>query len=198
MAKKKSYLNQIYQFSDQERCYVVEVSLETYHELFNGWDASPTRKKDLDSELLDFIEQAAYDIPMKQKVRLSFGIPEDQKDEVLEASSKTAIYNNFKMIIHFINKSISINNRKIFTYITLALIFITSAYLMMSFFEEQLSFTILREGLFIGGWFLMWESFSLFFFDSYEIRNRRKRYQRYLESDIEFRYMKNIINENTN
>ena len=45
---------------------------------------------------------------------------------------------------------------------------------MMSFFEEQLSFTILREGLFIGGWFLMWESFSLFFFDSYEVRNRKK------------------------
>ena len=67
MAKKKSYLNQIYQFSDHDKCYVVEVSLETYHELFNGWDASPTRKKDLDSELLDFIEQAAYDIPMKQK-----------------------------------------------------------------------------------------------------------------------------------
>lgn len=195
MAKKKSYLNQIYQFSDHDKCYVVEVSLETYHELFNGWDASPTRKKDLDSELLDFIEQAAYDIPMKQKVRLSFGIPEDQKDDVLEASSKTAIYNNFKMIIHFINKNLSINNRKIFTYITLALTFITSAYLMMSFFEEQLSFTILREGLFIGGWFLMWESFSLFFFDSYEVRNRKKRYQRYLDSDIEFRYIKQVKDE---
>lgn len=195
MAKKKSYLNQIYQFSDHDKCYVVEVSLETYHELFNGWDASPTRKKDLDSELLDFIEQAAYDIPMKQKVRLSFGIPEDQKDDVLEASSKTAIYNNFKMIIHFINKNLSINNRKIFTYITLALTFITSAYLMMSFFEEQLSFTILREGLFIGGWFLMWESFSLFFFDSYEVRNRKKRYQRYLDSDIEFRYIKKTTDD---
>lgn len=195
MAKKKSYLNQIYQFNDHDKCYVVEVSLETYHELFNGWDASPTRKKDLDSELLDFIEQAAYDIPMKQKVRLSFGIPEDQKDDVLEASSKTAIYNNFKMIIHFINKNLSINNRKIFTYITLALTFITSAYLMMSFFEEQLSFTILREGLFIGGWFLMWESFSLFFFDSYEVRNRKKRYQRYLDSDIEFRYIKKTTDE---
>jgi hypothetical protein len=188
MAKKKSYLNQIYQFNDQDRCYVIEVSLETYHELFNGWDASPTRKKDLDSELLDFIEQAGYDIPMKQKVKLSFGIPLDQKDDVLEASSKTAIYNNFKMIIHFINKSLSINNRKILSYITLALSFITLAYLLASFFEEHLMFTILREGLFIGGWFLMWESFSLFFFDSYEVRQRRKRYQRYLDSDIDFIY----------
>lgn len=189
MAKKKSYLNQIYKFDDHDKNYVIEVSLETYHELFNGWDASPTRKKDLDSELLDFIETAAYDIPMKHHVKLSFGIPLTEKDDKLESSSKTAIYNNFKMIIHFINKQLSLNNRKILTYITLAFTFITLAYIMVSFYEDSLTFNILREGLFIGGWFLLWESFSLFFFDSYEVRQRRKRFQRYLDSDIEFRYI---------
>jgi hypothetical protein len=60
---------------------------------------------------------------------------------------------------------------------------------MVSFYEDSLTFNILREGLFIGGWFLLWESFSLFFFDSYEVRQRRKRFQRYLDSDIEFRYI---------
>lgn len=189
MAKKKSYLNQIYKYDENDKTYVIEVSLEYYHELFNGWDASPTRKKDLDSELLDFIETAAYDIPMKQKVKLSFGIPISEKDDKLEASSKTAIHNNFKMIIHFINKQLSLNNRKILTYITLSFTFITLAYIMVSFYEDSLTFNILREGFFIGGWFLLWESFSLFFFDSYEVRNRRKRFQRYLDSEIEFRYI---------
>lgn len=190
MAKKKSYLNQIYKYDDTDKTYVVEVSLETYHELFNGWDASPTRKKDLDSELLDFIETAAYDIPMKQNVKLSFAIPLSEKDEKLETSSKTAIYNNFKMIIHFINKELSLNNRKILTYITLSFTFITLAYIMVSFYEDSLTFNILREGFFIGGWFLLWESFSLFFFDSYEVRQRRKRFLRYLDSEINFRYIK--------
>ena len=67
--------------------------------------------------------------------------------------------------------------------------FITLAYLMISFIQDNITFKIIREGLFIGGWFLMWESFSLFFFDSYEVKNRRKRYQRFLDSDIEFRYI---------
>jgi len=189
MAKKKSYLNQIYKYDDTDKTYVVEVSLETYHELFNGWDASPTKKKDLDSELLDFIETAAYDIPMKQHVKLSFAIPLTEKDEKLESSSKTAIHNNFKMIIHFINKQLILNNRKILTYITLSFTFITLAYIMVSFYEDSLTFNILREGFFIGGWFLLWESFSLFFFDSYEVRQRRKRFQRYLDSEINFRYI---------
>lgn len=189
MAKKKSYLNQIYKFDETEKCYIIQVSLETYQELFNGWDASPTRKKDLDSELIDFIETAGYDIPMKQKVKLSFGIPEDEKDEKLEVSSKTAIYNNFKMIIHFINKSLAINNRKILTYLTFSFLFITMAYVLMNLVHDNLSLRIVREGLFIGGWFLMWESFSLFFFESYEVRNRKKKYQRFLDSDIEFRYL---------
>lgn len=196
MAKKKSYLNQIYKYDDTDKTYVVEVSLETYHELFNGWDASPTRKKDLDSELLDFIETAAYDIPMKQHVKLSFAIPLEEKDEKLESSSKTAIHNNFKMIIHFINKQLSLNNRKILTYITLSFTFITLAYIMVSFYENSLTFNILREGFFIGGWFLLWESFSLFFFDSYEVRQRRKRFQRYLDSEISFRYIEKQEDEN--
>jgi hypothetical protein len=196
MAKKKSYLNQIYKYDDTDKTYVVEVSLETYHELFNGWDASPTRKKDLDSELLDFIETAAYDIPMKQQVKLSFAIPLEEKDDKLEASSKTAIHNNFKMIIHFINKQLSLNNRKILTYITLSFTFITLAYIMVSFYEDSLTFNILREGFFIGGWFLLWESFSLFFFDSYEVRQRRKRFQRYLDSEINFRYIEKQEDEN--
>jgi hypothetical protein len=189
MAKKKSYLKQIYKYDESEKCYVVEVSLETYQELFNEWDAAPTRKKDLNSELIDFIEQAAYEIPMKSKVKISFGIPLDQKDEKLEASSKTAIYHNFKIIIHFINKTLRVNNRKVLTYLSFALSFITLSYLTISFIVDNLGFTIIREGLMIGGWFLMWESFSLFFFDSYEVRNRRKRYQRFLDSDIEFRYI---------
>lgn len=196
MAKKKSYLNQIYKYDDTDKTYVVEVSLETYHELFNGWDASPTRKKDLDSELLDFIETAAYDIPMKQQVKLSFAIPLEEKDDKLEASSKTAIHNNFKMIIHFINKQLNLNNRKILTYITLSFTFITLAYIMVSFYEDSLTFNILREGFFIGGWFLLWESFSLFFFDSYEVRQRRKRFQRYLDSEINFRYIEKQEDEN--
>lgn len=188
MAKKKTYLNQIYKYDETEKCYVIQVSLETYQELFNGWDASPTRKKDLDSELLDFIETAGYDIPMKAQVKLSFGLPEEEKDEKLEVSSKTAIYNNFKMIIHFINKTLRVNNRKIMTYLTIALFFITLAYFLITFIHDNLVFKIAREGMFIGGWFLMWESFSLFFFDSYEVRNRKKRYQRFLDSNIEFRY----------
>ena len=196
MAKKKSYLNQIYKYDDTDKTYVIEVSLENYHELFNGWDAAPTRKKDLDSELLEFIETAAYDIPMKQHVKLSFAIPVSEKDDKLETSSKTAIYNNFKTIIHFINKQLGLNNRKILTYVTLSFTFITLAYIMISFYEDSFAFSIFREGLFIGGWFLLWESFSLFFFDSYEVRQRRKRFQRYLDSEINFRYIEKQEDEN--
>lgn len=188
MSKKKSYLSQIYKYDEVEKCYVVEVSLDNYQELFNAWDAAPTRKKDLDSELIEFIEQAAYDIPMKHKTKISLGLPLDQKDEKFEASVKTAVYNNFKMIIHFINKKLHVNNRKVMTYISFSIAFITLSYFLLTSVTDNLTFKLIREGLMIGGWVLMWESFTLFFFDSYEVRNRRKRYQRFLDSNIEFRY----------
>jgi hypothetical protein len=43
------------------------------------------------------------------------------------------------------------------------------------------------EGFFIGGWFLLWEAFSLFFFDTHEIKIRQKIFTRFLASDLYFK-----------
>jgi len=43
------------------------------------------------------------------------------------------------------------------------------------------------EGMFIGGWWILWEGCSLFFFRGNELRLKKRMFERYIKSDIIFR-----------
>jgi hypothetical protein len=66
-------------------------------------------------------------------------------------------------------------------------LFLVGAYVTKNLVELQLLFSIMIEGFFIGGWFLLWEAFSLFFFESHETRHRRNIIRRFLECNIYFK-----------
>jgi hypothetical protein len=185
--KKKHEFQNIYNKNPETGAYVIEVSLDDYSELFNGWDASPLRRKDLEPELIDYLEQAATEIPMKESVELCFYRPLSIKDDDKESKSITGIKNNFKVVIFFIQKTLRINYRQLLTYMTLSIMFLIGAYTLRNVDQFELLFSIMVEGLFIGGWFLLWEAFTVFFFTSHESRIRKKLFYRYLESEVYFK-----------
>ena len=186
--KKVLKLSQIYSYLEKEQCYLVQISLDSYDEIFNGWDAAPLKRRDLEPDLLDFIEQVGNDIPMRKKIQLSFQLPAEVLDQKKEESAIEAIYHNFTMIRHFITKELKKNNRKIAAYVTLGVLFLSTTFLFQNSFQLIFPVSIIFEGLFIGGWVMFWEAFSLFFFTGSELRSRRNRYIRYSNSKIEFQY----------
>ncbi|MGM0420320.1 MAG: hypothetical protein ACQEQG_04930 [Bacillota bacterium] len=189
LEQKESYeLRYTYEKDRKKDAYVIEIDLDDYSQLFNGWDASPLEKKELNPDLLDYLEGAAYEIPLKEDVELWFYLPEEIKNEQKEAKSKAGVKNNFRTLLHFINKTLNKTYRKIFTYIVMGLLFMVSAYIVPEFTDLGLVFSLLIEGLFIGGWVFLWEAFSLFFFSGHEIRQRRKGILRFLKTEIEIKY----------
>lgn len=192
--RKNPYeIKSIYNRNPNTGAYIIEVSLDNYDELFNGWDASPMKTKDLEPELLMYLETAGYEIPLKEKIELWFYLPDTMLNEDKQVRSIIGIKNNFKMLLHFLNKQLKINYRHIATYVTLSILFLVSAYLTRNLTQLGLFGTVLMEGMFIGGWFLLWEAFSLFFFSSYEINNKKKRYIRFLESEVIFHYRSTVL-----
>ncbi len=189
VANKKLELQQIYRYDPSDDTYVVDISLDNYLEIFNEWDRSPLRRKDMNHELFDYLEEASYEIPLKYKTKILFGIPVNVKDRQRQENAITGLRNNFRYVIHFINRTISINNRKSIIFATMGLLFIVLSTIFDQFLPDELLFNVLSQGIFVGGWVLLWESFSLFLFVSYEHRDRRKRYLRYLNSKIEFTYI---------
>ncbi len=187
--KKRNYLRQIYKQNPETEAYIIEVSLDSYNEVFNGWDPSPIKKRDIEPDLLRFIEQCAYDIPLKYNVELTFYIPKEQYNENKELLTKDAILNNFHFIVHFTRRKLALNSKRILVYIILSFIFLSLGYLFKQHVRYDIILTALIEGLFIGGWVFLWEAFSLSLFSNQEIRGRLKRYERFIYSEINFQYV---------
>ncbi|MBE0700860.1 MAG: hypothetical protein IH571_04150 [Acholeplasmataceae bacterium] len=185
--KSKKAVHSLYNKNETTQALIIEVSLDDYSEIFNGWDASPLRRKDMEPELLDYLEQAADEIKLSEKVEICFYLPQALHDDDKEAKSITGVQNNFKVVLFFIEKTLHRHYRQIGLYILMSTLFLIAAYTIRGVTTLPLLFSILIEGLFIGGWVLLWEAFSLFFFTTHETRQRRKLFRRYLESDIYFK-----------
>jgi hypothetical protein len=189
MKRKKNLIFNYYNINPDTKAYMIEISLDNYAELFNGWDASSLRRRDLEPELLDYIEQTGSEIPLANNVELYLYLPERLKEEEKELRSKTGIINNFNVVLYFINKSLKKIYRQILTNIIMSVMFLVAAFLLRNVIKlEDMFSTILIEGLYIGGWFLLWDAFSLFFFTSYEIRQRKKIFLRFIDMKIYFKY----------
>ena len=187
MKHKKNEALNLYNTNPDTKAYLIEVSLDDYSELFNGWDASPLRRKDLEPELMDYLEQAGTEIPIKEAMELCFYMPKEKRDLDKEFKSITSVMSNFKVVMSVIDRQLKRNYRRLLVYVVVSLIFLSAAYLLRNVQFLSLLTNIMIEGFFIGGWFLLWEAFSLFFFDTHEIQIRKKLFKRFLVSDIYFK-----------
>jgi len=187
-SKDDYQLRYIYHTNQHNNAYLIELNLDDYDDLFNSWDGAELDRKELDPELSHFLERASYELPLKDKVELCFYLPEKKKDEKMEADSKATIKNNFRMKQFFIDQDLKHNNKKTAAYIVMGILFLITAYLIPETQDLSLLISLLMEGLFVGGWVFLWEAFSIFFFGSRELRDKKKRYFRYLDSDIVFNY----------
>lgn len=146
------------------------------------------KRRDLDPDLVDFMEHCASDIPLKYPLELQFYMPSDKRDDEKENLSREGIKNNFDFAAHFIRKRLSEIRQKTMIYIIAAFAFLAVGYVSRQQPHPNMLKTILTEGVSIGGWVFLWEAFSLFFFSGQEVAGRLKRYARFQETGISFRY----------
>jgi len=188
--KKKSYLRQIYAYDETDKSYLIDLSLDKYEEIFNDWDAGPLKKKAMNPELETYLDETAYEIPLKHKIKIVFALPANVEDNQKESIIKDVFKNYYRAMNHFLTRDMKTSYRKMAIYIMLGFIFIVTSTLMDYLLDATILKDILSQGIFIGGWVLMWEAFSLFFFVLYDSRDKRKRYIRFINSKIIFRYIK--------
>lgn len=184
--KRKEHLS-LYSFNPQTRAYVIEISLDDYSELFNGWDASPLKRKELEPELMDYLEEAALEIPLREPAEICFHLPGKLRDPEKEAKSSTAILQNMRVQLLLTERKLGEIYRKALTYAVISLLLLTVAYAVPAPASLHLFTKIITEGVFIGGWWFLYEAFSMLFFVGHDVRRRRSVFLRYLESPIYFR-----------
>jgi hypothetical protein len=186
--KREIHLRSLYRTNPSTGAFIIEISLDDYNDIFNGWDPSPVKRRDLDPELIHYLEECASDIPLRYPLELHFFMPKEKYEEEKERLSKEGIANNFNFTALFIRKDLRDIRRKIATDVLAAFSFLSVGYLSRQHTEPSLITTILLEGLSIGGWVFLWEAFSLFFFQAQDVLIRLRRYIRFQETQIIFKY----------
>ena len=179
-------IKDLYTYNQIDKSYDIEIAIDQYQDVFNTWDAAPLKRKDIEPDLMEYLEQAGHDIPLKKKVSIVFVMPKEMRDQKKEAFTKEAFDMQFKYMISIKNKDINFNYRRMFTFIIASIVLITINYFFKGQATSDFVETLLLEGMLIGGWFLLWNAFSIAVLDNYKLRKTRKIFARYLKSDILF------------
>jgi len=185
---RENYLKRIYRTNPETNAFIIDISLNDYEELFNGWDPSPLTTRDLDPELLRFIDQCGSDIPMEFRLEIDLHLPREKFDKERESLCRTGIKNNFDFTSHFIAKNLSRLRQEAMIYVSIGFAFLAVGHMSKSVETFGIVPTVLMEGLSIGGWVFLWEAFTRVFFTGQEVRNGLGRYKRLQGTEIVFVY----------
>ncbi len=187
-AKKDGYLKQVYRTNPKTNAFIVDISLDNYNEIFNDWDPSPAGRRDLDPELLAFMENCSSDIPLRFPLELQFHMPQSEFNEEKEHLSKQGLKHYMEFIAHSIDKHYKDGIRKAMIYALAAFLFLTLGYFPKQIDGPKMLASILTEAITIVGWVLLWQAFSQVFFSGQEIRKKQRVYKRFLDAAIVFTY----------
>lgn len=185
------YYKEYFRSNPETKRIVIEVSLDNYLDFYHEWDNAKYKKRDINPELVIFLEDCSEQINLKESVEIRFNIEDGEKNE----NSENQIRESFKNYYHFTVCSIKGMLRRIYK-VAVASIMISIAMLLFVYFAEEhlsegiLSYTLIN-GFEIGGWVFMWQAFYGIGFERIEEKTKIKQFKRLLSADITFTYYSN-------
>jgi len=159
-----------------------------YTDLYNEWDFSPQKKRDMDEDLFKYIISCSSEIPMKMKIIIRMHLPATIKSDDKEKFAKLGIERYFNYCLERNTFQRRKAYRNMLSYGIAGLVFLIMGSYLPQIMQDFSFQEIIREGLVIGGWVLFWESFSIIFFEDAFFRETRRHLRRLIHSSLEFHY----------
>lgn len=185
---KLKELKSIYRYNLEEKKFTIDVQLEDYRDAYSEWDFSPFTNRDLDDDLIEYILECSYEIPLRYFLVFDFHILNQAQDDAREERTIQGMQNFFK---HETRKLDNYRMRVIrdivsFFFVGCVLLFI--GFYLSAFLGHSILFSIMSEGFFIGGWVMLWEMFSAWFFEMKKATIKKKHFLRLQVSELKFSY----------
>ncbi len=185
--KTGRYYQTLYRFDDQSGAYLIEVSLDDYDEVYDDWDPSPFKKRDIEDEFNDFIVDSSGDIPLRMDVQIVLHLPEGKRSAEKETILVSAYRYFYGYIVQRMRKDLDNQRVKAFSYLFFSLIFMSIGY-FFTVEGRSMFLTVLHEGILIGGWVFLWEFITTLFISGRDKVKEFKLFQRLLNADVKFVY----------
>ncbi len=190
MIKQKTpqkYYHEVYRFDEEKSSYIIDVSLDSYDDVYDEWDPSPFKKRDIEDEFDDFIRDSSSDIPLKYGLVIELYLPITQKNQNKERILKEAYDHFYRFQYSRAKKQQQEILHKIINNLFLAVIFLFIGYFSYPL-GDSITLSIIKEGIFIGGWVFLWEVFTLLFGTLKDHFKHMKLLNRLLDANIRFIY----------
>ena len=73
--------------------------MDKYEDIYNEWDPTPFKKRDIEEEFIKYVIDSSLDIPMRYNLDLDLYLPENMYDEKKEKNAKAAIKSYFNYLL---------------------------------------------------------------------------------------------------
>lgn len=187
--KQKNYLESLYDKNPKTNNFIIEVTLNSYKDVFNDLDSAPFKRRDINPDLKDFLENCSYDIPFKYKVDLCFHVTRETRDERKESLICKGLKTYHSFHLNNNNKLLHDAYKHIMFYVLTSFFFLFLSFFLEDKFSKGVFYNTILEGLSIGGWVFLWEAISFLFFNQRKsISDDIKKYRRLLHASVNFKY----------
>jgi len=185
---KDKELRKIYRFSSKDNAYYLDIQLEDYRDAYSEWDYSPFINRDLDDDLIEYIMACSYEIPRSRNMIINFHLINQQYDAKREKRSIQGMYNYFDYRLRKIRNTRIRTFRDTIAFLVVGSILLVLGALADRYISGSIIAQLLSEGLFIGGWVMIWEMFSTWFFNIRNLTYEIKHFLRLKETSIIYEY----------
>jgi hypothetical protein len=185
---KLKELKRLYTYNEEKKTFIIDVQLEDYRDAYSEWDFSPFNNRDLDDDLTEYLLECSYEIPAKMPLIINFHILNQAKNDSREQKSIKGMYNYFEYEMRKLKNHRMRMIRDTIAFFAVGSILLLSGALLESYLPHSILNRVLIEGFSIGGWVMIWEMFSAWFFDIKKISYKIKHFMKLNESTIAYTY----------
>lgn len=185
--KKEKYLDNLYSYNARSNTYQISLSLRNYEEIYNPYDYSQYKKRDMDEDFLDYIYEETQGIPLKYNVKLMFHIKEEVYDDAKTKNLKNAIKNNFSWRMGINSKKLKDLYNKCLLLLLAGIGFLALTFIFANTINtDNAFFDVFGESLSIIGWVFLWDLVEILVFDITKLLKKRRYLKRLMNAKVEF------------
>jgi hypothetical protein len=168
--------------------YIIELRVNTIHQLFDERDPAPFRDKDLDEDLFEYLVTAAQDVSIERvgRIRIYIDRPVSESPEEM---IRTAFRNHFLYEGEITGRKIDYTLRVGLRSLIIGFMFLSVAVLASTTIGAEnpgyLSL-LLKEGVLLLGWVSMWKPINIFLYEWWPLADLRSLYGGLADLPIEF------------
>lgn len=185
---KNEELKKIYEYNEKEKLFTISIHLEEYRDVYSNWDFSPYNNRDLDDDLIEYMLECSYEIPIKYNFIIEFHLLNQKYNKEREDKSILGMKNYFSYQLRKLKGQRIRMLKEMTSFLLIGTALLSSAFYLSSLGSSSFFISIITEGFFIGGWVMLWEMFSSWFFDIKKLDLKISHFKRLKESPIKYLY----------